>query len=263
MDLQLTDRRFLVTGASRGIGLAIAQAAVAEGARVVAVSRTLTEELESLAGEQLVHVAADLTDPGAATEAVARAAEAFGGLDILVNNVGAAAFSGSFLAIDDDAWRWTLDVNLLSAVRTTRAALPLLLESDDAAIVNVSSVNARHPNQSVTDYSAAKAALTNLGQALSEEFASQGVRVNTVSPGPVRTPMWTADGAAGDIFAAQAGVDRETALTTVIPQAMQLSLGRMSTPEEVASLVLLLASPLSASTTGSDWTVDAGFLKTS
>jgi NAD(P)-dependent dehydrogenase (short-subunit alcohol dehydrogenase family) len=262
MDLQLTGRRFLVTGASRGIGLAVAGAALDEGARVVAVSRTLTEELGALRGERLVHLAADLTHPDTATEAVARAAESFGGLDVLVNNVGAVAFSGSFLAIDDEAWRSTLDVNLLSAVRTTRAALPLLLESDDAAIVNVSSVNGRHPNQAVADYSAAKAALTNLGQALSEEFAPQGVRVNTVSPGPVRTPMWTADGAGGDVFAAQAGVDRETALTTVIPQAMQLSLGRMSTPEEVAALVMLLASPLSGSTTGSDWTVDAGFLKT-
>lgn len=74
--------------------------------------------------------------------------------------------------------------------------------------------------------------------------------------------MWTADGAGGDVFAQQAGVDRETALSTVVPQAMGLSVGRMSTPEEVAALVLLLASPLSASTTGSDWTVDAGFLKT-
>jgi NAD(P)-dependent dehydrogenase (short-subunit alcohol dehydrogenase family) len=259
MDLQLTNRTFLVTGASRGIGLAVASGALAEGARVVAVSRTLTPELEQLVGDRLVHVAADLREPDAATEAVARTAEAF---DVLVNNVGAVAFSGSFLAIDDEAWRWTLDVNLLSTVRMTRAALPLLLESDGGNIVNVSSVNARNPNQAVADYSAAKAALTNLGQSLSEEFAGQGLRVNTVSPGPVRTPMWTADGAGGDIFAAQAGVDRETALTTVIPQTMNLSLGRMSTPEEVATLVLLLASPQSASTTGSDWTVDAGFLKT-
>jgi NAD(P)-dependent dehydrogenase (short-subunit alcohol dehydrogenase family) len=262
MDLQLTDRTFLVTGASRGIGLAVARAARAEGGRVVAVSRTLTDDLDALLDDDLIHVAADLAEPQGPIDAVARAAEAFGGLDVLINNVGAVTFSGSFLAIDDEAWRRTLDVNLLSAIRTTRAALPLLLESEGGAIVNVSSVNARHPIQAVADYSAAKAALTNLGQSLSEEFAPQGLRVNTVSPGPVRTPMWTADGAGGDVFAAQAGVDRETALTAVIPQAMNLTSGRMSTPEEVAALVLLLASPLSATTTGSDWTVDAGFLKT-
>jgi NAD(P)-dependent dehydrogenase (short-subunit alcohol dehydrogenase family) len=188
--------------------------------------------------------------------------ERFGGLDVLVNNVGAVAFHGSFLAIDDAAWQRTLEVNLLGTIRVTRAAIPALLEGEGGAIVNLSSVNARHPNPAIPDYSAAKAALTNLGQALSEEFAGRGLRVNTVSPGPVRTPMWTADGGGGDVFAAQAGVDRETALTAVLPEAMRLSVGRMSTPEEVAALVLLLASPRSASTTGSDWTVDAGFLKT-
>lgn len=111
------------------------------------------------------------------------------------------------------------------------------------------------------DYCAAKAALTNRTQALSEEFGPRGVRVNTVSPGPVRTPWWTDGGGAADIMAAQAGVDRDTLLATVAPEMMALTTGRLVDPQEIADAVALLCSPRSASTTGADLVVDAGLLK--
>jgi NAD(P)-dependent dehydrogenase (short-subunit alcohol dehydrogenase family) len=146
-------------------------------------------------------------------------------------------------------------------VRASRAAIPLMLERGGGAIVNVSSGNARKPSPVNVDYGAAKAAMNNLTKALSEEFGPQGIRVNTVSPGPARTPWWTDDGGAADIFAAQAGTDRETVLTTVAPQAMGLVTGRLADPQEVADMVAFLASPRSASTTGADFVVDGGMLK--
>ena len=265
MDLQLSGQIAIVTGASKGIGLATVRTLLDEGARVVAASRTSTPELEALEGE-LVHVRADLVEPDAPTEVVARAVEAFGGLDVLVNNVGGAPPGTtlprvSFFDATDAEWRSMFELNLFSAVRMTRAALPLLLERGGGAIVNVSSGNGRRPFPGNVDYSAAKAALTNLGKALSEEFAPQGVRVNTVSPGPVRTPWWTDEDGVGDVIAAMAGADRDGVLTAVVPEMMQLTTGRMAEPEEIADVIALLASPRSASTTGAEVVVDSGFAK--
>lgn len=264
MDMQLQDKVVVVTGASKGIGLAVARGALAEGALVVAASRSITPELDELVGDRLIHVVADFSGPDAPAEVIARAVEAFGGLDVLVNNVGGPSASGphgSFLDVDDATWTQTLDFNVLSVVRTTRAALPLLLEGDGGAIVNVSSVNARQPFTAVVDYSAAKAALSNLGKALSEEYAPQGVRVNTVSPGPVRTPLWEGEGSMAVAMAAQSGGEVAQVLDEVLPEAMGLSTGRFASPDEVAHLVLLLASPLSASTTGAEMVLDSGLSK--
>ncbi|GAA5118137.1 hypothetical protein GCM10025762_34320 [Haloechinothrix salitolerans] len=154
------------------------------------------------------------------------------------------------------------EFNLFSAVRAARAAIPVMLERDGGAIVNVSSVNARQPSQINVDYGAAKAGLTNLSKALSEEFGPRGIRVNTVSPGPARTPWWTDDGGAADIIAAQSGAGREAVMSTVVPEMMRLTTGRMAGAQEIADQIVLLASPRSASTTGADVIVDSGMLKT-
>ncbi len=265
MDLQLSGAVAVVTGASKGIGLAVTRTLLEEGARVVAASRTLTPELEELDGE-LVHVSADFMDPTAPAEAVARAVEDFGGLDVLVNNVGGPPPGTSlprfaFLDAGDEDWQAMFELNLFAAVRACRAAIPMMLERGGGSIINVSSTMARQPGPLNHDYGAAKAATTNLTSALSEEFAPQGVRVNTVSPGPVVTPWWTDEGGAGDIIAAQAGSDRESVIATVAPEMMQLSTGRLADPQEVADVVALLASPRSASTTGADFAVDSGYLK--
>jgi NAD(P)-dependent dehydrogenase (short-subunit alcohol dehydrogenase family) len=264
MDLQLSGSVAIVTGASQGIGWAITRTLIAEGARVVAVSRKATAELDALPG--LEHVAADLMDPEAPGEAVQRAVDAFGGVDILVNNAGGPPPGVSlprfgFLPLTDDDWRQMLEFNLLSAVRAARAAIPRMLARGGGSIVNISSTLARRPAPMNYDYIAAKAALNSLSKALSEEFAPQGVRVNTVSPGPTRTPWWTKEGGAADILAAQAGADRDTVMSTIAPESMQLTTGRLVDPQQVADAVALLASPRSASTTGADLVVDAGSLK--
>jgi NAD(P)-dependent dehydrogenase (short-subunit alcohol dehydrogenase family) len=265
MNLQLEDHVVVVTGASKGIGLAITRTLLDEGARVVAASRARTPELDGLDGE-LVHVPVDLMDPDGPAHVIATAAEAFGGIDVLVNNVGGpppgiSLPRGSFFDASDDDWRAMFELNLFAAVRASRAAIPLMLERGGGAIVNVSSGNARKPSPVNVDYGAAKAAMNNLTKALSEEFGPQGIRVNTVSPGPALTPWWTDDGGAADIFAAQAGTDRESVLTTVAPQAMGLLTGRLADPQEVADVVALLVSPRSASTTGAEFVVDGGMLK--
>jgi NAD(P)-dependent dehydrogenase (short-subunit alcohol dehydrogenase family) len=267
MDLNLSDRVAVVTGASKGIGLAVTRTLLDEGARVVATSRNTTPELEELSGD-LLHVPADLMDPDAPAEVVARAVETFGGLDILVNNAGGpppgtALPQFGFLDLSDEGWRAMFEFNLFSAVRAVRAAIPLLLERGGGAIVNVSSVHGRQPSAINVDYGAAKAAMINFTKALSEEFGPEGIRVNGVCPGPVRTPWWTDEGGAADIMAARTGADRESVMTRVAPEMMQLATGRLAEPREIADAVVLLASPRSASTTGTEFVVDSGWLKAS
>ncbi|GAA4231513.1 NAD(P)-dependent dehydrogenase (short-subunit alcohol dehydrogenase family) [Streptosporangium album] len=266
MDLQLSGRVAVVTGASKGIGLAVTRTLLDEGVRVVAASRKSTPELEALGGTGLLHVPVDLMDPEAPGRLVARAVEEFGGLDILVNNAGGpppgvSLPRFSFMAPTDDDWREMFEFNLFSIVRAVRAAIPEMLRRGGGSIVNVSSGNARQPAPMNVDYNAAKAGLNNLTKALSEEFAPQGIRVNTVSPGPVRTAWWTEEGGAADIIAAQAGTDRDSVMDSVAPEMMKLTTGRLVDPQEVADVIALLASPRSASTTGAEFSVDAGFLK--
>ena len=265
MNLDLDGRVAVVTGASKGIGLAVVGTLLDQGARVVATSRSRSPELEALGGD-LLHVPANLMDAGAPAEVVARAVETFGGLDVLVNNAGGPPPGTKlprfgFLDLGDDDWREMFEFNLFSAVRACRAAIPLLVERGGGAIVNVSSVHGRQPSAVNVDYGAAKAAMTNLTKALSEEFGPQGVRVNGVCPGPVRTPWWTDAGGAADILAAQMETDRDSVMTRLAPEMMQLTTGRLVEPGEIAAAVAFLASPRSSSTTGAELVVDGGMLK--
>ncbi|WP_433558659.1 SDR family NAD(P)-dependent oxidoreductase [Pseudonocardia xinjiangensis] len=266
MELNLQDKVALVTGGSKGIGLATTRTLLGEGARVVVASRTTTPELDALAGPRLVHVPADLTDPEAPALAVSRAVDVFGGLDILVNNAGGPPPGVklprfSFLTPTDADWRMMFEFNLFSVVRAVRAAIPVMLGRGGGAIVNVSSGNARQPAAMNVDYSAAKAGMNNLTKALSEEFGPQGIRVNTVSPGPVRTAWWTDEGGAADILATATGSNRDDLMDKIAPEMMKLTTGRLVDPQEVADVIALLVSPRSASTTGADFVVDSGFLK--
>lgn len=167
----------------------------------------------------------------------------------------------SFLAPTDADWQAMFEFNLFSVVRAVRAAIPAMLERGGGAIVNVSSGHARRPATMNVDYGAAKAGLNNLTKALSEEFGSQGIRVNTVSPGPVRTAWWTEEGGAADILAAQTGTDREAVMDRAAPELMKLTTGRLVDPQEIANVIALLVSPRSASTTGAEFVVDSGWLK--
>jgi NAD(P)-dependent dehydrogenase (short-subunit alcohol dehydrogenase family) len=261
MDLHLAGKVAVVTGASRGIGLAIAESLAREGALVAAGAREITEELERLAaGEQVLPVRVDLSTAGGPGRLVEEAMARFGGLDILVNNVGGVRpRTGGFASISDEDWTDTLAIDLMPAVRTTRAALPHLLERRGAAIVSICSVNAFLPDPLVMDYSAAKGALANFSKALSKEVGARGVRVNTVSPGPVATDLWLGkDGVAATV--AKSGNGRPEAVAE--RAAQDAVTGRFSRSEEVADLVVFLVSERVANVTGADFVIDGGMTAT-
>jgi NAD(P)-dependent dehydrogenase (short-subunit alcohol dehydrogenase family) len=255
---ELLGRTALVTGGSKGIGLAVVEALAAAGAQVVAGSRSTSARLDELAGEGRVQwVRADLGAPGGAEALVTAVGRP---LDILVNNVGSApARTGGFLSVSDEDWRRALDLNLLSAVRATRAALPGMVAAGRGAIVTVASVNATLPDPLVIDYSAGKAALVAFSKALSKEVGPKGIRVNTVSPGPVETELWLGGGGVAETVSAVAGITPED----VVAQAKAATVtGRFSRPEEVAELVRWLASDRAGNITGSDFLIDGGFIPT-
>lgn len=261
MDLGLDGKIAIVTGAGKGIGLATATALAREGVHVVAGSRSPSEGLEQL-GDAVTFVQVDLTDPDAAQRLV-QVAEARGGLDILVNNVGAVTLRGDgFLAIDDDAWRRTFDVCFFSMLRMSRAAIPALIARGGGNVVTIGSVNAFLPDPGVIDYSAAKASVWNLSKALSKEYGAQGVRFNSISPGPVATDLWLGDTGVAATAAAQLGVDFATARDTVIASQGGFTTGRFTQPSEVADLVLLLAGDRAGNVNGSDFLIDGGLIKT-
>ena len=261
MDLHLTGKVALVTGASKGIGLAVTRALAEEGASVVAGSRTVTEELSGLAKElQVRPVSVDLTSADGPAFLVSQAVSHNGGLDIVVNNVGAVRPRlGGFLSITDDDWSATLAINLFAAIRTTRAALPHLLERGRGSIVTVCSINAFLPDPLVMDYSAAKGALANFSKALSKEIGPKGIRVNTVSPGPVATDLWLGKEGVAATIGRQGGEQSEAVAQRAAEEALT---GRFTRPEEVADLVLLLASDRGGNVTGADFVIDGGMTTT-
>jgi NAD(P)-dependent dehydrogenase (short-subunit alcohol dehydrogenase family) len=258
MDLGLSGRTAVVTGAGRGIGLAITRGLVANGVHVVAGSRKSSDELKGLAKDGSVQVLeVDLAEPAGPDRLVALAGDR---IDILVNNVGGApARTGGFLSITDEDWQASLTLNLMAAVRTTRSALPAMLAAGTGSIVTICSVNASLPDPAVLDYSAAKAALAGFCKALSKEVGPRGVRVNTISPGPVATDLWLGDHGVAQTVSRATGAKPED----VASQAAHDSVtGRFSRPEEVADLVLLLASDRTANVTGADFRIDGGLIPT-
>ena len=261
MDLELTDKIAVVTGAGKGIGLATTKALLAEGAYVVAGSRS-TESLDGL--ERVTAVAVDLSAADGPTKLIGRAIEQHGRVDVLVNNVGAVRLRlGGFLGTSDGEFEWAMQTNFFIALRTTRAALPAMIEHGGGSIVNVASVNAFfQPDAGTIDYGAAKAALVNLTKSLAQEFGHRGVRVNAISPGPVGTDLWLGEHGVAETVAQAASVDADTAREAVIAGIGGFATDRFTTPEEVGELIAYLASARTANVTGVNYIIDGGLIKT-
>jgi NAD(P)-dependent dehydrogenase (short-subunit alcohol dehydrogenase family) len=258
MDLELTDKVAVVTGANKGIGFAITQALVAEGAWVVAGSLS-TENLDGL--DRVTAVAVDLLAEDGPALLVQKAIDEHGRLDVLVNNVGAVRIRvDGFLATSDQEFEWALKMDFFTGLRATRAALGPMLERGSGSIVNIASVNSFfQPDAATVDYGVAKAAVVNLSKSLSQEFGPKGIRVNCVSPGQVGTDLWLGEHGVAATLGNASGVDPDTIRATA---TAAIATGRFTTPEEVATLVTMLASDRTANVTGVNYVIDGGLIKT-
>jgi 3-oxoacyl-[acyl-carrier protein] reductase len=254
MDLGLRDRLCVVTGASQGIGLAVSRTLVDEGAKVLMVARgveRLREAADAIGAEWL---AVDVTDPEADERIVATCAEQLGGIDVLVNNAGTSAIRALDELTDDD-FRMQYELNVLAPVRLMRAAAPRMAQRGWGRIVNVASSSGKRPSQSNVAYSAAKAAQLSVSRAFAEVYADKGVLVNAVTPGMVSSPLWMHEGGMADQTARAQGITRAEALAQA---SRKIPLGRMGTPEEIADVVVFLASERAANVTGAAWSTDGG-----
>ena len=258
MDLELADKVAVVTGANKGIGFAATQALLAEGAFVVAGSRT-TDNLDGL--DRVTAVAVDLAAAPGPALLVQRAIDEHGRLDVLVNNVGAVRIRmDGFLATSDEEFEWALKMDFFTCLRASRAALGPMLSQGSGSIVNVASVNSFfQPDAATIDYGVAKAAVVNLSKSLAQEFGPKGIRVNCVSPGQVSTDLWLGEHGVAQTVGAATGVDADTVRETA---AAGIATGRFTTPEEVATLITMLASGRTANITGVNYVIDGGLIKT-
>lgn len=261
MRLDLAGRTAVVTGGSRGIGLEVVRALVSEGMTVAAGALDGSPELRELADESdVLIVLDDLTTASGCQALVDQAVARYGGIDLLVNNVGGVRpRTQGFVEVTDADWQWAFDVNLFSAVRASRAAVPHLIRRAPSSIVTICSVNAALPDPGVIDYSAAKAALRSLCKSLSKELGPAGVRVNTISPGPVETALWLGPGGVAETVGRARGTDAADVRAAAVSGTPT---GRFTRPAEVAQLVLLLASETAGNITGADVLIDGGMVQT-
>jgi 3-oxoacyl-[acyl-carrier protein] reductase len=262
MDLGITGRVAVVTGASRGIGRAVAGMLAAEGVALVLGARgeadlaQATTELAG-AGADVVGVPCDVLDPAAIDALAAAALERHGHVDVLVNNAGGDSGRLPFHDLDDEAWERAYRLNVVSAVRLTRALLPGMREQRWGRIVNVSSYTARVPEPFCGPYAAAKAALANVTRTLSRTYAGEGVVSNCVLPGLTRT-----DGVAAGFAdaAATTGRGEEDLLAAMLRRA-PIDVGRPGESEEVAAAIAFLCSEQAAWISGTSILVDGGTVR--
>ncbi|HEV3000811.1 MAG TPA: SDR family oxidoreductase [Solirubrobacteraceae bacterium] len=254
MDLGLEDKVCVVTGASRGIGLAVGRRLCAEGARVLFVARSadaVERAAEGCGGDWL---ALDVTAPDAADRVIATCAEQMGGVDVLVNNAG-TSFARPLDELTDADWQGQWDLHVMAPMRLMRCAAPRMAAAGGGRIVNVTSSAGKRPSLTNAAYSVTKAAQLSLSRVFADAYARDGVLVNAVAPGPVSSDLWTADGGLADQTAAARGVSREEAMRQ---QADKVPLGRFAEPEEVADVVAFLCSERASTVTGAAWSADGG-----
>ncbi len=259
MDLGLHGRAAIVTGASRGIGRAVAARLVAEGSRVLLVARdpdALAAAVAELPDGTAVGHVDDVTDPGAAGRIVARCLDEHGRLDVLVNNAGAAS-PAALEELSDDDWRSCFELNLFAPVRLATLAAAEMRSAGWGRIVHVSSVSAREPDPLFAAYGAAKAGLENFSRSLSRSMAVAGVLSTCVVPGITLTEMVRANAAT---TASRSGATEEEVMAAMMARH-PVDAGRFGDPDEVAAAVVFLAGEPAGWITGTSLVVDGGTLR--
>jgi NAD(P)-dependent dehydrogenase (short-subunit alcohol dehydrogenase family) len=250
---EFTGRRILVTGGTKGMGEAIVRRLAAGGATVATTARSVPADAHGAA----LFVQADISAADGAATVAGAVLERFGGVDILINNVGgSSAPAGGVLALGDDDWQNTINANLFAAVRLDRALLPGMLDRGFGVIIHISSIQRRLPLPEATlAYAAAKAALTTYSKGLSKEVGPKGIRVNSVAPGFIETA------AAANLvsrLAGEAGTDENAARQGLMDSLGGIPIGRPGRSDEVAELVAFLVSGRAASIHGSEYAIDGG-----
>jgi 3-oxoacyl-[acyl-carrier protein] reductase len=267
VDLGLSGRACVVTGASRGIGRATARMLCAEGADVLLVARSEDRLIEAAdecasagepAGGRAESLAIDVTQPEAADRIVREAEERLGQLDVLVNNAGTAR-RRDLDDVPDEDWYAAWEINVMAPMRLMRAAAPPMADRGWGRIVNVSSSSGKRPSAATPEYSVAKAAELSLSRLYADRYAAQGVLINAICPGAARTELWTEEGGLLDQVMEMEGLSsREAALEAA---AAGRPIGRIAETDEVAGAIVFLCSEQASYTSGAAWSVDGGVVQ--
>lgn len=254
---ELEGKRILVTGGTKGgIGEAIVKRLTHAGATVITTARKAPDELE----DSDLFIQADISTPDGTTKIVSKILDHFGGIDILVNNVGGSSTpTGGVLKQTDADWQQTFETNLFAAVRLDRGLLPSMLKQGYGVIIHVTSIQSRFPGENTMAYSAAKAALANYSKALATELAPKGIRVNRVAPGFTETK--SAERLIGRM-AEERGCDYSDSRQALMDSLGGIPIGRTARPEEVAELVAFLVSDRASYIVGAEHTIDGGIVRT-
>ncbi|MEW6718553.1 MAG: SDR family oxidoreductase [Chloroflexota bacterium] len=260
MDLQLIGKRALVTGASRGLGYAVARGLSLEGCRVAINSRnpeSLEEAARNLAGDtgnEVIPVPGDVTDPDSPSKIVSRTVKQFGGLDLLVTNSGGPP-AGSFESFDETTWQHAINLSFMSHVRLIRAALPHLRQSKAASVLTITSYAVKQPVPNLVLSNSIRAATVGLTKTLALELGREGIRFNSILPG------WTETERVYELMSHRAKVSGTSIEQEIEKQAKDSPLGRMGKPAEFGNAATFLLSPAASYITGVMLTIDGGMYK--